>query len=105
MVKENFKNIATDILNSVGGKDNISDIYHCATRLRIVVNNPDLVDQEKLKKVDGIKGVVIKGQEIQNFIGTKVNEYYSKLVPELHLIEKVNLKKDKSEKLTFKNDL
>lgn len=105
MVKENFKNIATDILNSVGGKDNISDIYHCATRLRIVVNHPDLVDQEKLKKVDGIKGVVIKGQEIQNFIGTKVNEYYSKLVPELHLNEKVNLKQDKSEKLTFKNAL
>lgn len=105
MVKENFKNIATDILNSVGGKDNISDIYHCATRLRIVVNNPDLVDQEKLKKVDGIKGVVIKGQEIQSFIGTKVNEYYSKLVPELHLNEKVNLKQDKSEKLTFKNAL
>ena len=105
MVKENFKNIATDILNSVGGKDNISDIYHCATRLRIVVNNPDLVDQEKLKKVDGIKGVVIKGQEIQNFIGTKVNEYYSKLIPELHLNEKVNLKQDKSEKLTFKNAL
>lgn len=105
MVKENFKNIATDILNSVGGKDNISDIYHCATRLRIVVNNPDLVDQEKLKKVDGIKGVVIKGQEIQSFIGTKVNEYYSKLVPELHLNEKVNLKQNKSEKLTFKNAL
>ena len=105
MVKENFKNIATDILNSVGGKDNISDIYHCATRLRILVNNPDLVDQEKLKKVDGIKGVVIKGQEIQSFIGTKVNEYYSKLVPELHLNEKVNLKQDKSEKLTFKNAL
>lgn len=105
MVKENFKNIATDILNSVGGKDNISDIYHCATRLRIVVNNPDLVDQEKLKKVDGIKGVVIKGQEIQSFIGTKVNEYCSKLVPELHLNEKVNLKQDKSEKLTFKNAL
>ena len=105
MVKENFKNIATDILNSVGGKDNISDIYHCATRLRIVVNHPDLVDQEKLKKVDGIKGVVIKGQEIQSFIGTKVNEYYSKLVPELHLNEKVNLKQDKSEKLTFKNAL
>lgn len=105
MVKENFKNIATDILNSVGGKDNISDIYHCATRLRIVVNNPDLVDQEKLKKVDGIKGVIIKGQEIQSFIGTKVNEYYSKLVPELHLNEKVNLKQDKSEKLTFKNAL
>lgn len=105
MVKENFKNIATDILNSVGGKDNISDIYHCATRLRIVVNHPDLVDQEKLKKVDGIKGVVIKGQEIQSFIGTKVNEYYSKLIPELHLNEKVNLKQDKSEKLTFKNAL
>ncbi|WP_419513178.1 glucose PTS transporter subunit IIA [Lactobacillus kimbladii] len=105
MVKENFKNISTDILNSVGGKDNISDIYHCATRLRIVVNHPDLVDQEKLKKVDGIKGVVIKGQEIQSFIGTKVNEYYSKLIPELHLNEKVNLKQDKSEKLTFKNAL
>ena len=105
MVKENFKNIATDILNSVGGKDNISDIYHCATRLRIVVNNPDLVDQDKLKKVDGIKGVVIKGQEIQSFIGTKVNEYYSKLVPELHLNENVNSKQNKPEKLTFKNAL
>lgn len=105
MVKENFKNIATEILNSVGGKDNISDIYHCATRLRIVVNNPDLVDQDKLKKVDGIKGVVIKGQEIQSFIGTKVSEYYSKLVPELHLNENVNSKQNKPEKLTFKNAL
>lgn len=44
--KKDFKKIAVDILNLIGGKDNISDVYHCATRLRIVVNDP-----QKVKKM------------------------------------------------------
>lgn len=103
--KKDFKKIAVDILNSIGGKDNISDVYHCATRLRIVVNDPQKVKKNDLEKVDGIKGVVVKGNEIQNFVGTKVDEYYNKLLPELQLKENSQEKKSKNEKLTVKTAL
>lgn len=103
--KRDFKQIASDILNSVGGKENISDVYHCATRLRIVVIDTSLVNKNSLEKVDGIKGVVIKGNEVQSFIGTKVDSFYNDLIPYLHLKKETNQEKAVNEKITIKSVL
>lgn len=60
------------ILRGLGGKDNISDIDACATRLRITVQNPALVDDSLLKK-SGASGVIHKGNGVQIIYGPHVS--------------------------------
>ncbi|MGN1421373.1 MAG: glucose PTS transporter subunit IIA [Eubacterium sp.] len=65
------------ILKGLGGKNNISDIDCCATRLRITVKNPDLVDDSRLKQ-SGASGVIKKGNGIQVVYGPQVSVIKSK---------------------------
>ena len=60
------------ILRGLGGKQNISDIDACATRLRITVKNPDIVDDALLKK-SGASGVIHKGNGLQIIYGPHVS--------------------------------
>lgn len=55
----NFKQVASDILINVGGKDNLTNINHCATRLRLVVKDTNKVDKKALGKIKGVLGVEI----------------------------------------------
>ncbi len=66
------------ILIGLGGRDNISDIDCCATRLRCTVFNPDLVNQERLKST-GASGVIAKGQGVQIIYGPRVSVIKSNL--------------------------
>lgn len=66
------------ILKGLGGKNNISDIDCCATRLRITVKNPDLVDDSCLKQ-SGASGVIKKGNGVQIVYGPQVSVIKSKL--------------------------
>lgn len=59
------------ITQGLGGKNNISDVDCCATRLRITVSKPELVDQSKLK-ASGASGVICKGNGIQVVYGPRV---------------------------------
>lgn len=66
------------ILKGLGGKDNISDVDCCATRLRVTVKNPDIVSDSLLKK-SGASGVVHKGNGVQIIYGPQVSVVKSKL--------------------------
>lgn len=66
------------ILKGLGGKNNISDIDCCATRLRITVKNPELVDDFCLKQ-SGASGVIKKGNGVQVVYGPQVSVIKSKL--------------------------
>ena len=66
------------ILKGLGGKDNISDIDCCATRLRVTVKNPDLTDEAALKQ-SGASGVIRKGYGIQVIYGPRVSVIKSNL--------------------------
>ena len=59
------------ISRGLGGKDNISDVDCCATRLRITVIDPDKVNDSILKST-GASGVVHKGQGVQIIYGPRV---------------------------------
>ena len=67
----NFEHISKDLLDIIGGK-NIVNITHCATRLRINVKNIDEIDTTKIKKVDGVLGVVEQGDTLQIIFGPNV---------------------------------
>lgn len=75
--QEKYSRISKEIVEYVGGMDNIQGTAHCATRLRIVLKDNDLADMEKLDDVDLAKGVFIAGNQLQIIFGAGlVNEVY-----------------------------
>lgn len=76
MAKNNAnKEIATSVLELVGGKDNVSVVAHCMTRLRITLKDETKADIEKIKKVEGIMGCVNQESQLQVILGPgKVNK-------------------------------
>ena len=70
--KDSFDRVSALILKGLGGKNNISDIDCCATRLRITVENADLVSDNLLKE-SGASGVIHKGNGIQVVYGPQVS--------------------------------
>lgn len=61
------------IIAALGGADNITKVDNCYTRLRLIVANPDLVEDVVLKNDTGASGVIKKGQNVQVVYGLKVN--------------------------------
>lgn len=75
--KNTYLTIAKEIASYVGGEDNILGVAHCATRLRIVVEDQSLVDMEKIEGVNLVKGAFVTGDQIQIIFGAGlVNEVY-----------------------------
>lgn len=77
---KDYKITAKNIIDKVGGKDNIVDLTHCATRLRFLLKDKTMVDQEGLKSVDGVVGVVEQGQRLQAVIGNEVGNIYNAII-------------------------
>lgn len=72
-----YSEIILEILKGVGGKENIQGVAHCATRLRIVLKNNDLLDLKKVESVKLAKGAFIAGDQLQIIFGAGlVNEIY-----------------------------
>ncbi|MGI6230436.1 MAG: PTS transporter subunit EIIC [Tractidigestivibacter sp.] len=73
------KQIATDVLQAVGGPENVSAVFHCMTRLRFELKDRSAVSDDTVKAVDGVLGVQEKGGQYQIIIGTNVPEVYDEL--------------------------
>lgn len=67
-----FKATAKGILESVGGVENVSNMSHCATRLRLKLKDSSKADDEAVKAVDGVVNVINKAGQYQVLIGTEV---------------------------------
>lgn len=74
------KLLASTILDKVGGKENVQSVTHCMTRLRFILNNVELANQDELKALDEIMGVVYKGGQFQLIIGPQVTDIYDEVV-------------------------
>lgn len=72
--------IAQQILNFVGGEENITHLEHCSTRLRFSLTDSEKVKKDKLKEINGVMGVVSSGNQCQVVIGNDVIEVYSALL-------------------------
>ena len=77
----NFKEMAPKIVTCIGGKENVSAHTHCMTRLRFVLKDDTKVNEEELKKIDGVKGVVKQGGMFQVIIGPSVEQLYAEVAP------------------------
>ncbi|WP_332692812.1 sucrose-specific PTS transporter subunit IIBC [Halalkalibacter lacteus] len=77
-----YNKVAKEILEAIGGKDNVDAAAHCATRLRLVLKDESLVDESKLEEMDVVKGTFSTGGQFQIIIGAgTVNQVYAKLAP------------------------
>ena len=80
MAKVTNHDIAKDILTLVGGKENISSVVHCATRLRFKLVDEGKAQTETLKNHPGIIQVVQSGGQYQVVIGSHVSDVHHELV-------------------------
>ena len=75
-----YKKSAEDILQAIGGEENLDAIAHCATRLRLVLNDESKVDEETLNNMDVVKGTFSTGGQYQIIIGSgTVNKVFNEL--------------------------
>ncbi|MGV3466579.1 MAG: PTS transporter subunit EIIC [Heyndrickxia sp.] len=72
-----YVKMSKQVLEHVGGLENLSHIEHCATRLRLHYNSKKLVNEEALKGIEHVLGVVPKPGHVQIIIGPNVNEAYN----------------------------
>lgn len=72
LANDNFTEVASIILEGVGGKGNVTSIDNCITRLRLEIKDYTLVDEKKIKSA-GVAGVIRPGKNaVQVIVGTKV---------------------------------
>lgn len=76
-----FNKIAKEILENIGGKENVKDVTHCYTRLRFSLVDLSQVNKEKLSEIEGVLTVVESMEQLQVVIGNKVDRVYKELEP------------------------
>lgn len=62
--------VAQEVLKALGGKENIASVTHCATRLRVTLNDSDLVNVDAFKEIPGVAGYFVKSGQHQVILGT-----------------------------------
>lgn len=75
-----YRKIAGDILNDVGGKENVRDLTHCFTRLRFVLKDSSKANKAKIERTEGVIQVVEAGGQFQVVLGSKVNKVYDEMI-------------------------
>ena len=72
LANNNYTQVASIILEGLGGKENVKSLENCITRLRLEIKDQSAVDEKKIKSA-GIAGVIRPGKNsIQVIVGTKV---------------------------------
>ncbi|MFC3040719.1 sucrose-specific PTS transporter subunit IIBC [Virgibacillus xinjiangensis] len=74
------KKIAKDLLEGVGGTENVKSVTHCATRMRFIVYDEEKIDKEKVENLDKVKGAFFNSGQYQVIFGTgTVNRVYEEV--------------------------
>ena len=63
----NDQELAKQIVKHVGGKENISQVRHCATRLRLIVRNKDLIETDQVENLDDVKGSLLQLRPVSDY--------------------------------------
>ena len=70
------KELAAQIIEAVGGEENVKTLGHCMTRLRFTLKDPSKANDDAAKKVKGVKGLSKAAGQYQMIIGTGVVDDY-----------------------------
>jgi beta-glucoside PTS system EIICBA component len=98
--------VVKQIIQLVGGKENINNAWHCMTRLRFDLKDKTKVNEEAIQKLDGVVGTKFNKEQFQVVIGTTVDKYYNILAADLGLSDNKNVNsKDEKPQAEEKNGL
>ncbi|WP_070040722.1 PTS beta-glucoside transporter subunit IIBCA [Robinsoniella peoriensis] len=76
-----YRKVAREIYEQIGGKENLISAAHCATRLRLVISDNGKADKEKVENIEGVKGVFFAQGQMQIILGTGVvNKVYDEFI-------------------------
>lgn len=80
-----YRKIAEDIIQNVGGKENIKSLTHCFTRLRFILKEENKANKPRIEQLEGVISVVQAGGEYQIVCGAKVEHIYDALIQVLDM--------------------
>ena len=81
-----FNKLAKDIVQNIGGRENISSLTHCATRLRFKLKDDEKADKDTIANLDGVINVVKSGGQFQVIIGNEVSQAFDAVQNETGVI-------------------
>lgn len=79
-MSKKYEKLAYDIVEKVGGNDNIDSLHHCQTRLRFKLVDDKKADMDAISKMDGVAKVLLQGGMFQVVIGMDVAECYEEVM-------------------------
>lgn len=76
-----YSKCAKEIYDNLGGRENVVQAAHCATRLRLVIADNSKLDKSALENIEGVKGMFESNGQLQLIIGTgTVNKVYEEFL-------------------------
>lgn len=79
-MSKKYEKLAYDIVEKVGGSDNIDSLHHCQTRLRFKLVDDKKADMDAISQMDGVAKVLLQGGMFQIVIGMDVAECYEEVI-------------------------
>lgn len=76
-----YADVARAIAAAVGGPDNVTNVWHCMTRLRFRIVDESRIDYDALKKIPQVMGTKFGSGQLQVVVGTEVDSYFQTLAP------------------------
>ena len=93
--------VAKLIWKYVGGAGNVRSAEHCATRLRLIVNDKSIIDEKAIENIDGVKGQFFAAAQYQIILGTGfVDKVYEAFVAGTNLAGAVSGKQEAYDQMT-----
>lgn len=71
-----YTNESRELLEFIGGKENIAAVSHCVTRMRFVLNDPSKANIKKIESMKVVKGTFTQAGQFQVIIGNTVSQFY-----------------------------
>ena len=87
---KNYTNMAEQIINNVGGVDNIFSLTHCVTRLRFQLKDYNIANRDIIKKIDGVLSIVEGNNQFQIVVGNDVEYIYDAINKKYHINDSSN---------------
>ena len=78
-MSQKYESLARDIIKGVGGKEIVTDVYHCQTRLRFKLADENKADKDVLEAMDGVAKVILNAGVYQVVIGTHVADVFEEI--------------------------
>jgi len=80
-----YKKLASSIIENVGGEENVSDLYHCATRLRFTLKDDNKANRNVIEKLEGVITVTESGGMFQVVVGNNVAKVHDAIMEQTDL--------------------